>query len=270
MKKQNSSKIQIVIASSKGGVGKTMIASSLIYLFARNGYKVLGVDCDVNAPNLALWLGNILQWDVIREIKVFPLAKKYEKCNELRLICDEKIIRIKKEKRGEVKIKKKYYFPFDRNLKISFVEGEIALNKTGSGKVVEETLKISDTINYEVKIVDTAPGTGYPILASLKHTNLAILVTEASILGFQDIKKLVRIVKKMGIKYGIVINRSNLDLKIMKAILKWADNSVWAQIPEDKNIKETLKEHLPLTASSLEIKNELITLYQKIVQELHL
>ena len=48
-------KLKIVIASGKGGVGKSMFASSLAMLFAQK-QKVVAVDCDVDVPNLHLWL----------------------------------------------------------------------------------------------------------------------------------------------------------------------------------------------------------------------
>jgi MinD superfamily P-loop ATPase len=43
--------MKIVVASGKGGVGKSMLASSLALLFAKDK-KVVACDCDVDAPNL--------------------------------------------------------------------------------------------------------------------------------------------------------------------------------------------------------------------------
>jgi len=48
-------KIKLAIASGKGGVGKSMLSSSLAMLFAKK-FKTTAVDCDVDAPNLAIWL----------------------------------------------------------------------------------------------------------------------------------------------------------------------------------------------------------------------
>ena len=48
--------MRITIASGKGGVGKSMIASALATFFAKEK-SVIAVDCDVDAPNLAIWLG---------------------------------------------------------------------------------------------------------------------------------------------------------------------------------------------------------------------
>ena len=48
--------MKIAVASGKGGVGKSMVASSLAILFSRDK-KLVAVDADVDAPNLHLWLG---------------------------------------------------------------------------------------------------------------------------------------------------------------------------------------------------------------------
>jgi len=54
--KIQNSKFKIAVASGKGGVGKSMVASSLAILFSCE-QKLVVVDADVDAPNLHLWLG---------------------------------------------------------------------------------------------------------------------------------------------------------------------------------------------------------------------
>ncbi len=49
--------MKIAVASGKGGVGKSMVASALAMMFAKNR-QVVAVDCDVDAPDLGIWLGN--------------------------------------------------------------------------------------------------------------------------------------------------------------------------------------------------------------------
>jgi len=48
--------MKIAVASGKGGVGKSMLASALAMLFSKDR-QIVAVDCDVDAPNLHLWLG---------------------------------------------------------------------------------------------------------------------------------------------------------------------------------------------------------------------
>ena len=51
--------IRIAVASGKGGTGKTTVATSLALLLARKG-SVHFLDCDVEAPNGALFLRPVI------------------------------------------------------------------------------------------------------------------------------------------------------------------------------------------------------------------
>ena len=72
---------KIVVSGGKGGVGKSMLASALAMLFSKT-QKVVAVDCDVDAPNLAIWLGGVAKWD--KTIPVIASARPIidlNKCN---------------------------------------------------------------------------------------------------------------------------------------------------------------------------------------------
>ena len=137
---------KIVIASGKGGVGKSMLASALAMLFARTR-KVVAVDCDADAPNLAIWLGEPEKWESIKKISVSEkpvinssklapkkaaecakkcrfTALKVEKrklklnpflcegCGACEIFCPSGVVKMKPVKNAEIKIKKtKYGFP---------------------------------------------------------------------------------------------------------------------------------------------------------------
>jgi MinD superfamily P-loop ATPase len=131
-------KLKLVIASGKGGVGKSMLTSTLAMLFSKTK-KTVAVDCDVDAPNLNIWLGGIKNWDKI--IPVITSARPeidYKKCDgcgicakncrfsalEMKngkpqlnpflcegcgaceIICPQKAIKLKPVQNGEIHIKK--------------------------------------------------------------------------------------------------------------------------------------------------------------------
>lgn len=48
----------VAVGGAKGGVGKSMVASSLAILFAASGKRTVAADLDLGAPNLHLLLGN--------------------------------------------------------------------------------------------------------------------------------------------------------------------------------------------------------------------
>ena len=81
--------MKIVVASGKGGVGKSMLASSLVLLFSKDK-KVVACDCDADAPNLGLWLG-ITEYDSKEKISTSARAtidsNKCIKCGKCAEIC---------------------------------------------------------------------------------------------------------------------------------------------------------------------------------------
>ena len=48
--------IRVAVASGKGGTGKTLVATNLAVHLRRSGRTVTLVDCDVDAPNVGLFL----------------------------------------------------------------------------------------------------------------------------------------------------------------------------------------------------------------------
>ena len=90
---------QLVVGSGKGGVGKSMLASCLVIMFGKEK-EVAGLDCDVDAPNLNIWLGET-KWD---EKEVISTTKKAVINNDLCNKCGncEKVCRF-----GAIKKKEK-------------------------------------------------------------------------------------------------------------------------------------------------------------------
>ena len=76
----------IAVLSGKGGVGKSSLTASLAVLLSEKK-KIIAVDCDVDAPNLALVLG-VKQFETKEKIETIEKAKVIaETCPE----CKNKI-----------------------------------------------------------------------------------------------------------------------------------------------------------------------------------
>ena len=78
---------EIVVASGKGGVGKTTVTASLSVFLAKNGHKIVAVDADVDAPNLSITLGGGKRRES-REIKISHKAALNAE-NVLKLVVTE-------------------------------------------------------------------------------------------------------------------------------------------------------------------------------------
>lgn len=284
-------KIKLVIASGKGGVGKSMLSSSLAMFFAKEK-KIVAVDCDVDAPNLAIWLGGVKKWD--KTIPVITSAKPdidFSKCNGCGLcaekcrfgamkmvnrkpksnpflcegcgvceiICPFGAIKLKSVQNGEIRIKKtKYGFPL--------VSGQLYPGETGSGKVVTEIKKRAEKFNYEIMLVDSSPGTGCPVIASLQDSNFAILVTEPTPSGFTDLKRVLEVVNHFKVPYCIVINKWDIYKNLSRKIEKWSGSKLLGKISYDKKIFKAIANLKPILETNLRAKNEIKEIFKNLNQ----
>lgn len=93
--------MRITVVSGKGGVGKSMVSSAIITLFAKD-YNVVGIDCDVDTPNLALWLGidtskkenSIEQYPISTIQKPVINKNNCKKCNKCISSCNFNSLKI--------------------------------------------------------------------------------------------------------------------------------------------------------------------------------
>ena len=65
----------------------------------------------------------------------------------------------------------------------------------------------------EFVIIDGAPGIGCPATSSLTGTDYAILVTEPTVSGIHDMKRMIELIEHFKIPYSIVINRFDLNIE---------------------------------------------------------
>ncbi len=256
--------MKIVIASGKGGTGKSMIASSLAILISKKR-KVVACDCDVDAPNLALWLG-ITKFDEIKKISVSQKAfinqeickrcgkcKEYcqffaiekvneefkvnqflcEGCGVCKIVCPFNAIELREVESGEIRINYSAYdFPV--------ISGFLYPGQTGSGKIVELVKKEIERFEYEIAILDAPAGLGCPVIAALKDADYAILVTEPSPTAFLDLKRILKLVNHFNLQYGVVINKFDLNEKISDEIESFVSKNLLGKIPYDKRIVDCL------------------------------
>ena len=282
---------KLVIASGKGGVGKSMLTSVLAMFFAKTK-KIVAVDCDADAPNLGIWLGGVRKWD--KTIPVVASARPeidYNKCNGCGLcakncrfgaikmvngkpklnqflcegcgacevICPQKAIQLKPVQNGEIKIKKlKYDFPL--------VSGNLFPGQLGSGKVVTEIKKEAEKFEYDLMIIDSAPGTGCPVIAALRDANFVILITEPTPSGFSDLKRVLEVVNHFKVPWGLVINKWDINPQLSDKIEKWVGKKFLGKISYDKKIFKAIANLTPVLETNLKAKNEIKKIFEKLQQ----
>ncbi|SRR6056297_1124533 len=284
---------KIVIASGKGGVGKSMLTSGLAYLFGKDE-KITAVDCDVDTPNLHIWLNEIEDWESSTPIQT---SKKpvidYEKCNgcgkcvqncnfnalkmkegkpqlnsflcegcgACKVTCPQNAIKLKSISNGKIRKKKtKYGF--------NLISGSLFPGETGSGKIVTELKKEADKEKVEYQIIDSPPGTGCPVIASLRDADLCILITEPTLSGFSDIKRIFELVKYFDLDYKVVCNKWDINKKIFQKIKNWKKDNFIGKISYNKKIFELISKLEPIMKTDLKVKDEIVKIYDKIKKEI--
>jgi MinD superfamily P-loop ATPase len=282
--------MKIVVASGKGGVGKSMLASSLAILFSENK-KVVACDCDVDAPNMGLWLG-IEDYDKSEKISTSEKAEidqekciKCGKCKEIcrfsaielidgeyrvnpflcegcgacRIVCPVGAITLKEVKNGELRDKNtEYGFPL--------VYGQLYPGEAGSGKIVEVLREKAGKFGHDIMVMDAAAGIGCPVIASLRNTDFAVLVTEPTPSGFSDLKRVLEIVNHFKIPYGIVINKWDINKAASKEIEEWAGDNMLGKISYDKKVIESIVSLKPVLFSESKTVEEIKTIFQKLTK----
>jgi MinD superfamily P-loop ATPase len=248
---------QITVISGKGGAGKTTVTA----MFATLANAVVA-DCDVDAPNLHILLkpkilevipfeglkrAKILQdkctqcglcqelcrFDAIHDFEVDEMM--CEGCALCYRACPEKAIEMISEKRGEIYVTETQF--------CDFVYALLYPGEENSGKLVSEVRniakKIAEEKGVDLLILDGAAGIGCPVIASLAGANLALIVTEPTLSGLNDMKRAVELACHFKVEPVVAINKFDLNIEVTQQIEEFCrDNNIEivGRIPFDEAI----------------------------------
>ena len=95
------------------------------------------------------------------------------------------------------------------------VHASLDIGAENSGKLVarvkNEAKSLAVAGNKSYIIIDGAPGIGCPVVSSLAGANYVLLVTEPSMSGLHDLKRICSVIRKFRIKAGCIINKWDLN-----------------------------------------------------------
>ncbi len=259
---------EIVIISGKGGTGKTSVTASLAYLANKD---VIVADCDVDAADMHLLMkpvndrkedffsgvlpiidqnkcikcgkcSNVCRWDAIPVInnKYIVQPIDCEGCGYCALVCPADAISMNEQNVGD-------WIISDVKTNTKMVHARLGIGAENSGKLVakvkNEAKVLAEKLNKDFIIVDGSPGIGCPVVSSLSGANLVVLVTEPSVAGIHDVKRVYELVKKFGIKAGCIINKADINTdKVLEIhqFLEAEDIQLIAEIPYDDNFTKAM------------------------------
>jgi len=199
----------VAVSSGKGGVGKSLIASTIALTLARKGYKVGLFDLDFTSPSTHIILG------------VEGLQPKEEK--------------------GIIP-------PQVHNLKymsIVYYSGEQTLPLRGAdiSNALIELFAITRWNTLDFLVIDMPPGISDATLDIIRLVKKIkfIIVTTPSQLAFETVRKLASLLTELKIPIiGVVENMKIKDSPLIQRQVEDKGLTFWGEIPFDNKLEESL------------------------------
>ena len=220
--------INLVIASGKGGTGKTTVAVNLALSLQEKNIQLL--DCDVEEPNAHLFLKPVIvssaevgipvpEIDLAKcsfcgrcaevcafnalavfQDQVMVLAELCHGCGSCAYLCPEKAIRevdrpIGVVERGTAGV-------------LQFIHGVLNPGEAMSPPLINAVKKL--IMPESITIIDAPPGTSCPVVSAISGCDFCLLVTEPTPFGLNDLDLAYQMVSRLGIPAGVVINRCDI------------------------------------------------------------
>jgi CO dehydrogenase maturation factor len=239
--------VKIAVAG-KGGVGKTLISSTLARLLARDGYRVLAVDADPNI-NLATALG------VSEEVaaKIVPISDNDSLIEEKTGIAPgESIGRVfnMTPKVGDIVEKFGIAGPDGVNL---LVMGTVKAGNSGcmcGANALLRTLIQHILIQRgEVVIMDMEAGLEHLGRGTARRMNVMLAVVEPRMKAIETAGRVMKLASEIEVKDVIAVGNkvsSGEERSLIEEKMKELRITVAAYIPFDENVSESDMRGIPL------------------------
>jgi len=259
---------QLLVLSGKGGTGKTTLVAAFVERLKAKAYA----DCDVDAPNLHLVMeglgspdirpfygmekaaidaslctgcgdckthcrfGAISRVEASKQSTAFYQIDPYacEGCAVCEYVCSEGAVTLGYQVDGETKV---YH---DQTV---FSTATLQMGSGNSGKLVSEVKKnmrtYTENLERDVAIIDGSPGIGCPVIASISGVDLILLVTEPTLSGISDMKRVIEIAEHFKTPIAICTNKYDVNpekTREIKAYAKQVNIPYVGDIPYDKQV----------------------------------
>jgi MinD superfamily P-loop ATPase len=257
---------EIVMASGKGGTGKTSFAASIASLWDT---KVVA-DCDVDAANLNLLLKGEVEetydffggrkatislcsctrCDRCREVcRYHAISADYivdklscEGCAACKVVCPAGAVLFEEMLSG-------HYYVARTGTKESLVFAELLPGAENSGKLVSavraKAREIAERSGTETILIDGPPGIGCPVISSLTGASLAVLVTEPTMTGRHDLERVFGLAAHFDMETAVVINKGDVNPVLTEEIESFCTHRgshVLGAIPYEPMITEAQRQ----------------------------
>lgn len=228
---------ELAVVSGKGGTGKTTISAAFV---AISGNTVMA-DCDVDAPDLHILLKpevkktedfisskvaiideemctncdlchTACRFDAANPPNINPIS--CEGCGVCEYVCPENAITMHDKVSGEVYESTTRFGPM--------VHAKLHPGEGNSGKLVTEvrkrSLQFAEGSETKLVLIDGSPGIGCPVIATVTGLYMGIIVTEPTLSGIHDMKRVLGLMNQLKVRPAVIINKFDLNLENSKEI----------------------------------------------------
>jgi MinD superfamily P-loop ATPase len=303
----------ITVASGKGGTGKTTVATSLALALAADertdreradspqsgncqadiGKAPLFLDCDVEEPNAALFLGprlnhfeevgilipevdserctycgrcaEVCVWHAIAVVghRVLVFPELCHGCGSCTLNCPEGAIYEVLNVTG--RLESGQAGPID------FGQGTLDIGQAMSVPIISQLKKKHlPKVGGRVAILDAQPGTSCPVVESMRGADYVLLVTEPTPFGLHDLRLAVQVAREeLGLPVGVVINREGVGDTSVDEYCRAEGIPILMRIPLDRRIAEAISGGTALVEALPEYRSHFLDLYDQIADAVH-
>jgi len=260
--------MKIVVASGKGGTGKTSVAVNLA--LSVGAKQVL--DCDVEEPNVHIFLSpeaiesqpvellvprimeerctycrrcaEFCQYNALfvagETAMVFP--ELCHSCGGCRLVCPVEAIEEIPRIIGRI-------FKGQAN-GVELVYGELNIGEPLAVPIISKVKEQAD--EEGLVVLDAPPGSACPVVESVHGSDFCLLVTEPTPFGLHDLEVATMVVRQLGVTLGVVVNFAGIGDRGVYEFCEEQGIPVLMEIPFDRRIAELYSRGVPFTEEMTE------------------
>lgn len=287
---------KLLILSGKGGTGKTTVAGAFIKYSETNSFA----DCDVDAPNLHIiskfdvepknrdymgspksvidpkkCLGCGICADHCRFNAIHKAGDKYEVneyacegCGVCTLVCPAGAVTLNDDVAGDVSV-----YEDDR----LFTTAKLKMGRGTSGKLVSDVkatlyknMKRKGIENQEgITVIDGSPGIGCPVIASISGVDMLLIVTEPTLSGMSDMKRILDTGAIFEVPTAVCVNKYDINPEICKDIENYCDENkieFLGTIPYDSAVSKAVNRGISIAEVESPASDALKQIYDEVAK----